>query len=105
MIYRVYSIYDRKALIYYPPFFAATNGQAVRTFTDTANDQNSSIARHPNDYVLFCIGDYNDQNGKLTPLMALEHVIDASVIVQALQSEIPFPELAHEDGTIKSRGN
>lgn len=81
MMLRAYSIYDSKALVYHQPFFAPTNGAAVRMFADTANDMNTSIGRHPADYVLFCVGHYDDQVGAMTPYSPLEHIVDASALL------------------------
>lgn len=91
-IQRMYSIYDRKALFYQAPWSALTDGAAVRLLSDAVADPQSNISRHPNDYVLFHVGDWDDQKGTFVPLAAIAHVIDASALVKALQSEIPFPE-------------
>lgn len=82
MILRVYSIFDNKSLVYNPPFFAPTNGAAVRMFGDTANDMQTSIGRHPGDYVLYCIGHYDDQNAMMWPYSPLEHIVDASALLR-----------------------
>lgn len=81
MMLRAYSIFDSKALVYHQPFFAPTNGAAVRMLSDTANDLSTSIGRHPADYVLYCIGHYDDQLAAMTPYAPLEHVVDAVALV------------------------
>lgn len=83
MLLRAYSIFDNKALQYHPPFFASTNGAAVRSLTDLANDLQNNIGRHPGDYVLFCIGEYDDAKGMFRQIMPLEHVVDAIAVVRA----------------------
>lgn len=82
MLLRAYSIYDVKALQYHPPFFASTNGAAVRSVHDLVNDTNTSVGRHPADYVLYCVGEYDDSKGALRPFVPLEHVIDAVSLVR-----------------------
>ncbi|WNK14451.1 MAG: nonstructural protein [Microvirus sp.] len=72
-----YSVYDRKALQYHPPFFASTDGAAVRMLQDLVSDPASSISRHAGDYVLFRCGQYDDSNGSLAPCAPLDHVCDA----------------------------
>lgn len=79
---RAYSIFDNKALQYHPPFFASTNGQAVRSMSDLANDPQTNIGRHPGDYVLYCIGEYDDAKGAMLPISPLEHVVDAVALVR-----------------------
>lgn len=76
-----YSVYDLKALIFHPPFFMPTDGAALRAFTDTANDLNTSIGRHPADFVLFCVGEYDDQTGWFEGLTPRRHVADATALV------------------------
>lgn len=94
MIINVYSIFDRKALVYHLPYFAQTHAVAVRTLSDVVADPNTTFGRHPNDYVLYCIGRYDDAKGAMLPLSPMDHVIDAIALVKAIQSEIPFPEAA-----------
>lgn len=89
-----YSIFDRKTLAYFPPFYAPTHGGAVRSLADLVGDTNTTVGRHPNDYVLFCIGCFDDAKGALEPISPIEHVIDAIALVKAMQHEIPFPDRA-----------
>lgn len=94
MIQRAYSIFDNKGLIYASPFFAPTNGAAVRMVQDVANDLNTSIGRHPSDYILYCIGDYNDANGVLNAYAPLEHVIDVISLVTLKPQGSLFADLS-----------
>lgn len=89
MIVKCYSVYDRKALIYNPPFYAPTDGAAIRIVQDAANDPNSQLGRHPADYVLYCVGQYDDQKGLLTGNQPLEHVIDLQGLVQEQANLFP----------------
>lgn len=59
---KLYTIYDQKAEIYLPPFCFPTHGAAVRAFTETVNDPQSNIAKHPEDYNLFYIGTWDDNS-------------------------------------------
>lgn len=60
---KIFSIYDTKALSYGVPFFMQTTASAVREYGDLVNDERSSIHKHPSDYVLFQIGEYDDGTG------------------------------------------
>ena len=77
-----FTIFDNKALQYHPPFFASTDGSAVRSLRDLVEDLNSTIGRHPTDYVLYCCGSYNDQNGHFESEMPLRHIMDAIALVK-----------------------
>lgn len=77
-----YTVYDRKALVYHSPFFAVADGAAVRSFSDLANDPQTTVGRHPGDYVLYRCGAFDDSSGALVPLPAVVHVIDALALVR-----------------------
>lgn len=93
MILKAYTIYDNKALQYHPPFFASTHGAACRMLSDLVNDSNTNVGRHPGDYVLYCVGSYDDQLGAMIPIAPLEHVRDATSLV-ALAPPL-FPDLTN----------
>lgn len=94
MIMRAYTVFDRKALVYHLPFYAVNDPVAVRTLGDAVVSPDGAFGRHPNDYVLYCCGTFDDNKAIFTPMLPLLHVIDAIALVQAVQSEIPFPETA-----------
>lgn len=94
---KAYSIFDRKALQYHPPFFASTDGSAVRSFSDAANDAQSSIGRHPSDYVLFYVGEYDDQKGAMLPVSPLIHIVDAVAVVEAKPPVFNFAKRGEEE--------
>lgn len=60
MIMKAFAIYDTKSLVYGMPFFMHSAGAAVRAFGDLASDPQSSIAKHPKDYILYEIGSFDD---------------------------------------------
>lgn len=82
MIVKAYSVHDFKSLTYSPPFYAAQDGAAVRIISDAARDPNSQLGRHPRDFVLYCVGSYDDASGVFTPIAPLKHVIDVASVVQ-----------------------
>lgn len=61
-----YAIYDTKAEFFQRPFFAQTDGLAVRAVVDEGSRRGSALAAHPSDYVLFAVGEYDDSNGTLS---------------------------------------
>lgn len=67
MIHRLYTVFDMKAKFYMPPFNSRNDAEAIRMFSDTANDLDTGIGRHPEDYILYSIGRYDDQTGKIEP--------------------------------------
>jgi hypothetical protein len=91
MMLRCYTVFDRKSLVYAPPFFSPTDGSAARALQDAVADTNTPIGSHPNDYVLYYIGTYDDQKGRLEPVDPLVHVIDAIALVKLQPTALPFP--------------
>ena len=63
----IYSIYDTASGAYMRPFYMNSDGQAIRAFSDLAQDAEHEIGRHPEDYTLYRIGTFDDNTGKLHP--------------------------------------
>lgn len=63
----IYSIYDKATEAYMRPFFAQSDGQAVRMFTDEARKPETEINKHAEDYALFRIGTFSDGNAEIQP--------------------------------------
>ena len=59
---KMFTVYDKKAKSYLPPFYMQSTGQAMRTFEDTVNDKEHAFGKHPEDYVIFEVGSFDDQN-------------------------------------------
>lgn len=61
------ALYDRATEAYAPPMMVHTRGEAIRSFKQAVNDNNTSISQHPTDFELCQIGTYNEQTGELVP--------------------------------------
>ena len=57
------SIYDQATNAYMRPFMAQTVGQAVREFQNEVLRPESAMGKHKEDYALFQVGTFDDQNG------------------------------------------
>lgn len=66
MIMRIFSVYDTKAGAYMQPFFMNHAGGALRAFSDLCNDASHPFGKHPEDYVLFELGMYDDDGSKFS---------------------------------------
>lgn len=60
---KIFSVYDAKAEAYMTPFFLQTKGQAIRGFMDLVSDKNTNVAKYPEDFTLFELGEYDDGRG------------------------------------------
>lgn len=77
MILKMYTVRDSKAEIFNPPFFQRSAGEALRAFSATANNKETTIYQNPEDYDLYYLGEYDDVSGKLDPLPTPQHVTKA----------------------------
>lgn len=63
---RYYSVFDKAACAFLPPFAARAPGEALRMFENTVLDPKSDMSRNSKDYVLYSIGVFDDASGKFT---------------------------------------
>lgn len=66
MLLQFFSVYDSKAEMYMRPFLFQSNAEAVRSFSDLCNDTDTLCGKHPEDFTLFHLGEFNDQDGSIT---------------------------------------
>lgn len=64
MILKIYSVYDSKTEFFSQPLYMKAKGEAVRSFTELANDKSNAIGKYPADYTLFELGTFDDATGK-----------------------------------------
>lgn len=65
---KIFCIFDSKADAFLAPIFAVTEGIARRMFYDVVNDPSSAFNKHPGDYTLFEIGDFDERKGFISGL-------------------------------------
>ena len=61
---KVYAVYDDKVGAYMQPFSMESRGQAVRAFSDSVNDPKSIWYRHPGDFQLYELGEFDEKSGE-----------------------------------------
>ena len=66
---RLYSIRDAKTQAFSTPFFQQNDETALRMFRDELHGSNgpSMLSKHPEDFDLYCVGDWNDYSGAIRP--------------------------------------
>lgn len=67
---KIYSVRDDAAAAYLPPFYARQNGEAIRMFQNSLSDSQSNFAKWPDQFVLFELGEFNEDTGQITTLPA-----------------------------------
>lgn len=88
MILRAFSLYDSKALVYSPPFYAATDAAAIRMVSDTVADPQTSLSRHPSDYILVRVGEFDDNKGLFSAEQPLVHVVDVAALTPKVSAPL-----------------
>ena len=76
----VFSVFDSKAAAFNPPFCAPSYGVAERNFHTEVTSADSMVAKYPEDYSLFVIGDFDTDTGVLTARNP-EAIVTASALV------------------------
>lgn len=59
----IYAIFDSATNAYMQPFPMQSDGQALRAFTDLAVRADHDIGQHPEDYSLWRVGSFDDNEG------------------------------------------
>lgn len=79
MILQAFSIYDSKAAAYAPPFFMARMELALRAFKDLVADPGSQVHKHPEDYSLYLVGEFDDNTGAFKTMGAPAQIVVADL--------------------------
>jgi len=87
MKFKIFSIFDGKALAYLPPFYLAETAMAVRVFGDCVNSNDHQFGKHPGDYTLFELGTFDDS------VCVLSCTPSAVKIVNGLEILVPGVDL------------
>ena len=75
---KIYAIKDQAIEAFSQPFFVQAQGQAVRMFMDESKNEQSQINRHPADFELWYLGEFDEQTGTITGAENIERVARAN---------------------------
>jgi len=64
---RALSVRDNAIDAFLPPFFVRTVDEGVRAFGAALGDSQHRFVSHPDDYVLYSVGQFDDNSGLLEP--------------------------------------
>lgn len=62
-----FALYDTKVGSYGTPFFFNHPAEAMRACVDLGQDRSTIVARHPEDYALHQVGQFDTDTGLFTP--------------------------------------
>lgn len=63
MIHKMYSIRDAKTEAFLQPVYMQTKGAFMRAMVDCVNDPGHAFNKHPEDYVAYELGEFDDGPG------------------------------------------
>lgn len=72
---QLYTVFDNKVGAFAAPFVCRAKGEAIRSFQQACSDDNLPFKKAPGDYVLYYVGGWDDQNGRLMPIEMPERVV------------------------------
>ena len=81
MVKQVYSFHDSKVCVYHPPMVLLNDAEARRLCADVVNDVQTPMSRHPQDFRLVRVAEYDDNSGVLKPLSVPEFIADLSEFI------------------------
>ncbi|AXL14593.1 nonstructural protein [Microviridae sp.] len=97
-----YTIFDKKSGLYNKPFYLVNHQVALRSVSQLVTDENSECAKNPEDYSLWFIGEYDDENATFASqekeCIALFHEVAVKAIagMRAYESAIEAAKKRHE---------
>lgn len=96
---KVFSVYDSKVQAYMQPFYAVTVGAASRSFADACLDESSQMAKHPEDYTFFQVGEFDDSTGVFLEFPAPVSLGNALEYVSKRGEEVKAPQVVRRSGS------
>lgn len=82
MLHKLLAVHDRAMDAYDRPWCVPSIGAAIRAFQDSVNDTQHPMNKHPDDYDLYHVGDYNDHTGEITPVYPPQKVAIGKQMIQ-----------------------
>lgn len=79
---KVFSVFDSKLASFGRPWYEMTEASAVRVFSDAVNDStnaNNQWYKHPEDFSLYLLGEFDDSSGEITSERPLSLVTASSL--------------------------
>lgn len=81
----IFTLRDKKADAFSPIFVHPTIGLAEREIADLANNPESTLHKHPDDYTLYAIGQYDDLQAQLKSYDTPQFIAEVSNLIRPKQ--------------------
>lgn len=87
---KVVAIYDSKAEAFLRPQMVRTRGEAIRILSDTVNKEDSLLHKHPGDFTLFEVAEFDERTGRYHPLDAF---VNLGCAIEFVESSPSVPKV------------
>lgn len=64
-VLKIYAVLDMKMKMFMTPWFAMNAAVAARMFSDSINGEKNMVSRHPEDFALYELGEFEESTGFL----------------------------------------
>lgn len=72
------SVFDAKVQVWSQPFVMQNKGALTRAWEESCNDPQTQFFKHPTDFSMFIIGEWDDENGQIRMLES-KHPIGTAI--------------------------
>lgn len=98
----LYSVFDAKLVVYSRPWPSLNDNAATREFMDAVQDgsnPNNQWHKHPEDFSLFRVGQFDDELGQLIPETPKSLITASGVIANTAQLDFFDKNGVHKKGS------
>lgn len=88
MKHQIFTVLDGAAEVFNLPFYFRSKGEALRWFHDICADPENPVAKHPKDYTLYYIGEYDDNSGEFQESIKIAML----TAIEAIAANESFPD-------------
>lgn len=93
---RLYSIFDEKSETFTAPFVARNDKDGSRILTDMLiYGGDNLMARHPEDYILYCLGDFDIRTGKILGYELIKRIVSCSELLEVYKKVLAKKEILY----------
>jgi hypothetical protein len=85
MLHKIVAVYDSTAQAYLKPIFVQSDGAAVRSFEDAVNDPSTEFSKHPDDYSIQSLGEFDDSNATFILHQNPDVLAKAAALVKSVE--------------------
>lgn len=65
MNFKIFAIFDKKALFFTPPFVNRNKAEGLRTFDELVNDSQTRFNKYPSDFQIFELGEWDERTATI----------------------------------------